>query len=297
MSATPAAPRTASRGPAGSATAIPLVFAHANSFPAGTYRQLIALLESNGYAVFTVDKFGHDPRYPVTDQWPHLVTQLHDCVQRVADETSQQPFLVGHSLGGILSLMCAAQHPEFARGVVLLDSPVPAGWRARALRVIKRHAVLRQRFMPSAVSAKRRTQWASREQALRHFESKRAFARWDTQVLHDYLQAGFDAHDSGGVALSFDRAIESRICDTLPHNLGQLLRRQPLQCPLAFVGGTRSRELRQMGMSGIRRVPQLQVRMVDGSHLFPMEKPAQTVAVVCELLAEMAAGTAASGPQ
>ena len=266
----------------------PLVFAHANSFPAGTYRHLLGLLESQGYQVFSVEKFGHDGRYPVTDQWPHLVEQLHELARGVQAECGQAPYFVGHSLGGILSLMCATRHPELARGVVLLDSPVVTGWRAGALRVVKRSPVLRQRFMPSAISERRRMQWGSRDEASAHFGAKRLFSRWDPQVLRDYMEAGLSDAQTGGVTLSFDRAVETRIYDTLPHDLGRLLRAHPPRCPIGFVGGTRSRELRQAGLAGIRRLPDVRLRMVEGSHLFPMEKPAETAAVIRELLAGMA---------
>jgi pimeloyl-ACP methyl ester carboxylesterase len=248
------------------------------------------LLDSHGYQVFSVDKFGHDGRYPVTDQWPHLVEQLHELARGVHAECGQAPFLLGHSLGGLLSLMCAARHPGLARGVVMLDSPVVTGWRAGALRVVKRNPVLRQRFMPSAVSQRRRTQWPSREDAGAHFGAKRVFARWHPQVLSDYLEAGLHEAPAGGVTLSFDRAVETRIYDTLPHDLGRLLRVHPPRCPVGFVGGTRSRELRQAGLAGIRRLPDVRLRMMEGSHLFPMEKPAETAAVIRELLAEMGGG-------
>lgn len=43
-----------------------------------------------------------------------------------------RPVVVGHSLGGIVTVVLAARHPDFARGIVLLDSaiPPPAAMRA-----------------------------------------------------------------------------------------------------------------------------------------------------------------------
>ena len=113
----------------------PVVFSHGNSFPASTYRVVLDSLRSRGFEVDAIEKFGHDPKYPVTDNWPHLVQQLADFAQRHADRAGGPVFLVGHSLGGILSLMCAALHPALACGVVLLDSPVltAAGARTRSM--------------------------------------------------------------------------------------------------------------------------------------------------------------------
>ena len=55
-----------------------IIFSHANSFPAATYSVMFKNLRSRGFTVKAVDKFGHAPEYPVTDNWRHLVQQLHD---------------------------------------------------------------------------------------------------------------------------------------------------------------------------------------------------------------------------
>jgi hypothetical protein len=55
-----------------------IVFSHGNSFPACTYRVMLDAVRARGFRVEAIDKFGHDPRYPVTDNWPHLVQQLTD---------------------------------------------------------------------------------------------------------------------------------------------------------------------------------------------------------------------------
>lgn len=226
----------------------------------------------------SVGKFGHDPEYPVGNNWPGLVQQLHDFAAREVDKAGEPAFLVGHSLGGFLSIMCAARHPELARGVLLLDSPLLGGWKAHALRAAK-HTPLVGSISPGAVSRKRKNRWLSREAALEHFRHKKAFARWDPQVLADYVTHG--THDEDGQrVLSFDRDVETAIYNTLPDNLDALLKRHPLRCPAAFIGGLQSEEIRQVGMAMTTRVTEGRVTMMDGSHLFPMEKPLPTAAAI-----------------
>ena len=87
-----------------------ILFSHANSFPASTYRLMFESLQARGYGVKAVEKYGHDPRYPVTNNWPLMVQQLHDLARRETDKAGEPAWLVGHSLGGFLSLMCAARH-------------------------------------------------------------------------------------------------------------------------------------------------------------------------------------------
>lgn len=277
-----------------------IVFSHANSFPASTYRVLFKSLRARGHAVRAVEKFGHDPAYPVTSNWPHLVQQLADFAAPEIEAHGRGAWLVGHSLGGFLSLMCAARHPQLGghtvRGVLLIDSPVLGGWRARTLELIKRTQLVGS-VSPGKVSRRRRNTWPDADAALAHFASKRAFAAWEPQVLQDYIAHGtHDTTDAGGHVqrtLDFDREVETAIYNTLPHNLDRLLRRHPLPCPVGFIGGTRSLEMKQVGMAMTHRLvgkrhPE-RLAMIEGSHLFPMEQPLETAAAIDAMLATLSA--------
>ena len=268
-----------------------IIFSHGNSFPASTYGAIFRSLEARGYAVKAIEKFGHDPAYPVTSNWPHLVQQLADFSTQQVKKSGQAVFLVGHSLGGFLSLMCAALHPELGdmgvRGVVLLDSPLIGGWRATALGVAKR-ARLVGSISPGTISRRRKNQWHGKDEVFEHFRSKKAFARWDEQVLRDYIEHGTHDDADGQRLLAFDRDVETSIYNTLPDNLDQLVRRHPVKCPVAFIGGRDSVEMKQVGMAMTDKVTKGRIMMLDGSQLFPMEKPIATAAAVEAALLNMA---------
>ena len=266
---------------------LPIVFSHANSFPASTYRVLFRHLKARGFDVSAVDSFGHDPQYPVTNNWPHLVQQLADFASAQVQRLGQPVFLVGHSLGGFLSVMAAARHPELARGVLLIDSPLLGGWKANALGVAKRTQVVGS-ISPGKVSRQRRFSWASNDEAMEHFRKKKAFARWNPEVLQDYITHGLRDHE-GKRVLGFDRAVETAIYNTLPHNLGRLLSTHPLRCPAAFIGGRDSDEMKQVGMAMTLRITEGRTMMLDGSHLFPMEQPVATAAAIEASLLNLAA--------
>jgi pimeloyl-ACP methyl ester carboxylesterase len=136
--------------------------------------------------VKAVDKFGHDPAYPVTNNWPHLVQQLHDFAGARSTRPGEPAFLVGHSLGGFLSVMCAARHPSSRAACCCSTRRCSAAGRRTALRAAKRTQLVGA-VSPGAVSRKRKNRWPTREAALEHFRHKKAFARWDPQVLHDYI--------------------------------------------------------------------------------------------------------------
>ena len=272
-----------------------VIFSHGNSFPAGTYGVLFRSLRARGVAVRALEKFGHDPRYPVSSNWPHLVQQLADFAEPEAARHGGSVYLVGHSLGGFLSLMCAAKHPHLGgspvQGVVLLDSPVLGGWRARTLALAKRTPLMGA-LSPGRISQRRRYRWPDLEAAKEHFRHKRAFMHWHPQSLEDYVRHGtqddVDAQGHPCRTLTFDRHVETAIYNTLPHNLDRWLRKHPLQCPVAFIGGTRSKEMQHAGMTMTRKLvgpdhPE-RLRLIEGSHLFPMERPEETATLIDALI-------------
>lgn len=256
-----------------------IVFSHANGFPAGTYRLLFEHWRAAGFEVHAIERFGHDPRFPVASNWRGLRDQL---IHFIESDVGGPAVLVGHSLGGLLSLLAACKRPDLAARLVMIDSPVVTGWRAHSLRLAK-HTGLMARISPGKVSQQRRHHWPDRASVLMHFQAKPAFARWDPRVLQDYVNAGFDERD-GQVELGFHREVETRIYNTLPHHLGSMLKRHPPQCPVAFLAGTQSNELRQGGAAGAKALARHRFHWIEGSHLFPMERPVQTANAVLSCL-------------
>jgi len=258
-----------------------LHFTHGNSYPSGSYGRLLDDLRRD-FDVRTTDMLGHDPRFPVRDNWHTLIDELIAQLEGYG----QPAILVGHSLGGAVSMLAAHRRPDLVRCVVMLDSPVVAGWRAWVWRIAKMLG-LRMRLSPGNVAQRRRNVWPSRAAAFEHFMAKPVFQAWAPGALDDYLEHGLVPH-AEGVQLRFERDVEAAIYSTLPHDMDRVLR-APFPVPVGFIAGTDSAELRQAGLDGTRRLVGGNLVTIEGTHLYPMEKPALTAALTREMIARLLA--------
>lgn len=257
-----------------------LHFAHANSYPAGVYRQFFELL-ADDFDIQALDMHGHSPRYPVSDGWPALVDEY---INELTSRYDEPVILVGHSLGGMLSLMVAHARPDLVRCVVMLDAPVVAGWRALFWRLIKMSGNA-NRVPPAKFSIRRRNVWPDAKAAYQHFVSKDLFAAWAPGVLEDYMASGLKPHPEG-VQLRFTREVETSIYASLPHHLPKLVRGR-FPAPIGFIGGTDSWETSQSGLGHTQALVGKHFRIVPGGHLFPMESPAVAAEATREMIASL----------
>lgn len=264
-----------------------LHFAHANSYPAGVYRQFFALLAAD-FDIQALDMHGQHPDYPVTDGWPHLVEEY---IQELTARYDEPVILLGHSLGGMLSLMVARARPDLVRCVVMLDAPVVAGWRALFWRMIKLSGSA-FKVPPAKFSAKRRNVWPDAEAAYQHFASKELFAAWAPGVLRDYMESGLKPHPDG-VQLRFTRETETAVYASLPHHLHRLVK-GTFPVPIGFIGGTDSWETSQSGLGHTRALVGKHFHIIPGGHLFPMETPEPAAQVTRQLIHTLLAEEAAS---
>ena len=268
-----------------------LVFAHANGFPGAVYG---GLLEdwAGDFEVSAIDRFGHAPAYPVARGWEGLTRQLVDHVHSRVDPQARL-WLAGHSLGGYVSVLAAAALGDRVQGVVLLDSPLIGGVSAQLVRCGRRLG-LDHYLLPLRQTRGRRREWPDLEATHAHFAARAAFASWDARVLRRYVEQGTVARADGGRVLAFDPDIERAISRTLPTGSGGAAARAA-SAPLGFLGGTGSRELRQVGLRATRVAPGGRIGWVRGSHLFPMERPRETAQAVREMILGMDAPAVRAG--
>ena len=229
----------------------------------------------------SIEAIGTDPRFPVTEGWPHLVDQLVNSIR-------QPTFGVGHSLGGYLNYLAAVRRPELFRAIVLLDAPIIGPFRGRMLGAVKRLGIV-DRVTPAGATRDRRSSWESRDEARAHFRTRKLFDKFAPECLDDYVQHGL-VEDQGRLRLKIDPLIESQIYRTIPHDMRRGL--PALRVPAGFIGGADSDVVRRVRLAGMR--PKFIMRKVPGGHLFPFERPREAARSIARLLEELAGAPPAS---
>ncbi|MDY7227751.1 alpha/beta fold hydrolase [Hyalangium rubrum] len=261
-----------------------LHLAHANGFPPGSYRKLIELLKPR-YRVFTLRSRclvpGTDPQTLRT--WDDMADEL---VHALRAQGLEGIIGVGHSMGGVSTLLASVKEPRLFRAVVALDPVLITGPRLLALHVLTVLG-LRGRIPPANLARRRRESWNSREEAATSYRKKPLFQRFDPECFQDYITHGLTEAPGGGLRLTIPRDWEARIFETSPRAVWRKLRSVPV--PALVMRGGDTDTLTPEALERVRRtLPGVRTEELPGTtHLFPLEQPEECVRRILAFLATL----------
>jgi len=253
-----------------------IVFSHANGFPSGTYRKFFSFLEPH-FEIRALDMYGHDPRFPVNDNWGNLARELLAFIDTHCD---RPVFGVGHSMGAMVTFMAAHRAPQKFRGVIMLDPPIINGWPAYMFQMVKWLGKA-DSVTPAGKSRNRRSQWPSREEALADLGRKKLFAGFDPECLRDYV---YSVTEPQGDAVRLRYLVEKELAifRTTPSNPYRFLRK--LRVPGVVITGESSDVAMPAHVGRLHRWHGMAHRTAPGGHLFPLENPHVAASMVREQL-------------
>ena len=248
-----------------------IVFLHANGFPPGTYTSFLSAINSLG----RISTLEHRPLWtkdaPMFLDWR---VYADDAIKTLEREAKRPVWLVGHSMGGAISLLIARKAPHLVKGVVGLD-PVTISSRFLAFsRLAFRLWPDKPKMIRGALG--RPHQFDSHEAAFEFYRTKRAFSGIADKELMDYVLAAH-APSERGVDLRYSGAWEACVYRS-PPNLWKSFAR--IQKPIHILGGAHSYVITASVAKRLKQIPNLNFQSVDAGHLMPLEKPQETAAFV-----------------
>jgi pimeloyl-ACP methyl ester carboxylesterase len=101
----------------------PVLLVHGLAASLHDWDDLLPLLVSSGYAGYALDLLGHGDSYKPANRSQYTVEKVFDHFSGWVDllQINEPMILVGHSLGGAISLMYALRNPERVKALVLVD--------------------------------------------------------------------------------------------------------------------------------------------------------------------------------
>jgi pimeloyl-ACP methyl ester carboxylesterase len=274
-----------------------IYFLHGNGFPSGCYQQFLTALATTT-KTFAEPLLTSPPNCHPTKRWFVMRDQAMARIEALLNEHSEELkkgeklHLVGHSMGGYLQMMAAQKLLErnsdfrsIIGSIVLIDSPVPLGWRGLLLKTLQA-TTLSTKGGPAPIAAKRRYQWSTIEEATRFFATKPFTQGWRSGVLKDFTTHALTRIEDGSFELTVPRQVESDIYayTTATEAIQALnyLKRKSIS-PF-FIAGSNSIEVGLAGRQKMYRLFRNQLAVIEGSHLIPFEKPTECADEVLKFL-------------
>lgn len=250
-----------------------LIFLHANGFHAATYAPLLAPLAALG-PVVALDLRGHGASALPADParlvgWQPYAADVTAVLDSLVPE-GQKVTLSGHSLGGTVSLLAARARPDRVKGLVLLD-PVLLTPLAYLVAHLPFGTQWTRKIPLAVAAARRRSRFASREEAREWYAPKGAFRSWAPGFLDAYVAGGF-VEDGEGVTLACTPAWEAATFGAQRHAAWGSLKRMTMPVDILMA---ETRSTVHGGIAGVHRaLPHARAEVVaGGTHFFPFEVP------------------------
>jgi pimeloyl-ACP methyl ester carboxylesterase len=251
---------------------IDVVFVHANGFNAQTYRVLLSPLAA-GLRVLAVDQRGHGrTTLPADPDGRRSWRDLQGDLTGLLDVLDGPPVvLAGHSMGGTVSLLAAAERPERVKGLLLAD-PVIMPWLATLYAKAPWTSGRLWKSMPLAQSAlRRRAVFDDREQVFAGYKGRGAFKTWPETMLADYVAGGFVDRPDGKVELACAPGWEASNYAAQGHDPWRAIRQ--VEAPTLILKAEKHSTCRA-GDRFARRGRDVRIETIEGTtHFLPMERP------------------------
>jgi len=253
-------------------------FAHANGFHPMMYRDLISDLTPHYKVNAKLFRPFWSDKHKELKSWK----LLGDDLIKYCDQEGYKNIIgVGHSMGGIASVLAASKRPDLFSKLVLLEPVVllPKYYLSRFLP-----SFLRKKIIPVAkIALKRKDQWESREDAFNQLSIKKVFRDIPENVFRDYIAYGTKKNDNGGVSLSYSKEWEAQVYMNAANPWAAL---KSLKVPAIVVRGAKSNVLMDdnwnLLKSSLQHITFKEIE--DSGHLVPFEQKSIISKVILDFI-------------
>ena len=255
-------------------------FAHANAYPPGCYQQLFKPFLKD-YQVVGMEQ---RPLWPNSN--PAKLKSWHQLADDLILFFEQQQFKqvigVGHSMGGVVSIIAAIKRPDLFSQLVLIDPVIFPKHYTQLTNLLP--PFLRKKIIPMAkLSAKRRDNWPDQQTVFDSFRTKKVFRSFSDSALWDFIKASTKVNGAEQVTLTYPKDWETQIYITAPSLLKEL---KKMTIPILAIKGQYSNVITADVWSEWKTAQPHNdfLEYPNSGHLVPMEYPSELAAWILEKL-------------
>jgi pimeloyl-ACP methyl ester carboxylesterase len=252
----------------------------ANGFPPQIYAPLFEPLTARYRVVCLLPRAlwpGEQPPETLYD-WRTLADDL---LAGLASHHLTDVIAVGHSFGGIASLLAALAEPARFRALCLLDPTILPPFAMQAMDTMRTNNTVSEFPLAQGALRRRRT-FENVESAYAYFKTKTLFADWPDAAVRLYAEHGTRLSQNGMLELVWPPEWEAYYFSTLYTRTWDDLPRLRGLLPMLIARGEDSDTLLKEAAEQIRHIlPEAAYAEIAGhGHLFPLSAPDETRRVI-----------------
>jgi pimeloyl-ACP methyl ester carboxylesterase len=255
----------------------PLHVVVANGFPPKTYTPLLQPLTDRYHVVSLPPRaLWTDP--PPTDSFRSWHELADDLLAGLDQVNLTDLIAVGHSFGGIASMIAAVKNPSRFRGLILLD---PTLLPVTALAGLAELRAAQGRTPMADGALKRKARFRDVEEAYTYWRGKPLFTDWSDAAVRLYAESLTRPAPDGGLELTWPPTWEAHYYDTITPDIWDYVPQLRGLLPVLVLRGSISNTLSPDGIAQVRALlPEADYDEVEGGHLFPHSAPDATRAAI-----------------
>lgn len=250
-----------------------VVFLHGNGFSSGVYLPMHNLLAQHvDMLMLDIPGHGKSDRAMPFAGWNKTAAMLHQAIQKTGLTQNRTVYGVGHSLGGIFTLLTARANPSAYRSLVLLDPILFPRAMLFGLKVVSRLGLTSIVHPHVRPTLKRRKHWSDKQEAFNYFHGRKIYRDWTDAAVQSYVDYALKDSPDGGLTLCCDPETESAFFASLPVGVWDALKFLPQHVSI-LKGDTTYPFSLKAAMTAQSLNSNIQCKVVDGSHCFMQEDP------------------------
>jgi len=247
-------------------------FSHANGFPANSYSVLFNQFKD--YKISSINILGENTSIDKIN-WFDLSNEVLESAAKHGEKVVG----IGHSFGGILTILAAVKDPGLFHNIILLDPPLFSPLKNKLIKLL-RILKLEDKFLPYGKSKKRRDKFNSKSEALSVFKDNVLFKQFHPEVLSDYVKYGLIENEFGAeliIPVKKELAIFHNSLTSYPESIFKLSGTMiyAVKKPIVYKS-----DLRWIK----KKLTKFKIIPFPGTHFFPLTHPYSTALMIKRLI-------------